>query len=68
MTAIANDDVEEMLTVSCDQSVTKSIGSMLHVAAMYSSVACVKHLVTDMADVNLRNKDGYSPMHFASVG
>ncbi|CAE7225894.1 CP2 [Symbiodinium sp. CCMP2592] len=67
VTAIANDDVEEMLTVSCDQSVTKSIGSMLHVAAMYSSVACVKHLVTDMADVNLRNKDGYSPIHFASA-
>lgn len=67
MTAIANDDVEEMLTVGSDQSVTKSIGSMLHVAAMYSSVACVRHLVTDKADVNLCNKDGYSPMHLAST-
>ena len=68
ITAIANDEVEEMLRIQANitPSVTKSIGSSLHVATMYSSVACVRRLLEDAADVNLRNKDGYSPVHLAA--
>ena len=68
ITAIANDDVEEMQVIqeSLAQSVIHSIGSSLHVAAMYSSVACARHLIAKGTDVNLCNKDGYSPMHLSS--
>ena len=68
LTAIANDDVEEMLAIQedCPASVMKGIGSSLHAATMYGSIACARRLIVNRADVNFCNKDGYSPMHLAA--
>ena len=49
LSAIANDDAEQMSIIlqrspSC---VIESVGSALHVAAMYGSIACTEHLLQE---------------------
>eukprot|EP00438_Fugacium_kawagutii_P008229 Skav232852 [mRNA] locus=scaffold6162:3727:4722:+ [translate_table: standard] len=48
-------------------SVIEAVGSALHVAAMYGSVACTRHLLQETCDLNCEDKDGHTPLHYAAV-
>ncbi|CAL1158928.1 unnamed protein product [Cladocopium goreaui] len=69
LSAIANDDAEQMSIIlqrspSC---VIESVGSALHVAAMYGSIACTEHLLQESCELNCEDKDGHTPLHYAAV-
>ena len=69
LSAIANDDVTQMKATleRSPSSVLASLGSALHVATMYGSVACTKQLLEDGCDLDCQDKDGHTPLHYAAV-
>ncbi|CAJ1330043.1 unnamed protein product, partial [Effrenium voratum] len=70
LSAIANDDVPQMLAVlrrADGNSLMSSVGSALHVATMYGSPGCTKQLLADQATIDCCDKDGHTPLHYAAV-
>ena len=69
LSAVANDDAAEMAVIlqRSPTSVIESVGSALHVAAMYGSIACTKHLLQASCELNSEDKDGHTPLHYAAV-
>ena len=69
LSAVANDDAAEMLIIlqRSPTSVIESVGSALHVAAMYGSIACTKQLLEENYELDCEDKDGHTPLHYAAV-
>lgn len=69
LSAVANDDVEGMTAVlACGKSFEGTLfASPLHAAATHGAPRCVERLLPNETGVNLEDKDGYTPLHFAAM-
>ncbi|KAJ3550904.1 hypothetical protein NMY22_g132 [Coprinellus aureogranulatus] len=58
--------VARLLGHSADTNLTGGIwGSALHECMMWCNIDCARALLEHGADLNLRNKDGFTPLHLA---
>lgn len=68
LTAIANDDPDEMLaSLSSGATLAAALGSPLHAACRYSATTCLTHLLAQGGSVNARDQDGYTPLHVVAM-
>lgn len=68
LSAVANDMPDEMQVIlKRSGDVLQSIGSALHVAAMYGAVECTKRLLEEACELDVEDKDGHTPLHYAAV-
>ena len=68
LSAVANDMPDEMQVIlKRSGDVLESIGSALHVAAMYGAVECTKRLLSEACELDIEDKDGHTPLHYAAV-
>lgn len=69
LSAVANDDAVQMSIVlqRIPSYLLESLGSALHVAAMYGAIDCTKQLLEDHCALEDQDKDGHTPLHYAAV-
>lgn len=69
LTAIAADDVDDMMNVlqsGCRWS-GASFGTPFHAAATFDAIGCLQRLMEENMDVNACDKNGYTPLHLSAV-